>query len=84
MWSQDSFKAYLEATYDSRVWSDRILPGMQEAVTWSLAACSELIVNRPKSFELLGYDFMLDEDLQVWLIEVNTSPAMDYSTVTPT
>jgi tubulin monoglycylase TTLL3/8 len=84
MWSQDSFKAYLEATYDSRVWSDRILPRMQEAVTWSLAACSELIANRPKSFELLGYDFMLDADLQVWLIEVNTSPAMDYSTVGPT
>ena len=29
---------------------------------------------------MLGYDFMLDEKLNVWLIEVNASPACDYST----
>jgi hypothetical protein len=27
-----------------------------------------------KSFELFGYDFMIDEDFRVWLIEVNTNP----------
>jgi tubulin monoglycylase TTLL3/8 len=30
---------------------------------------------------MFGYDFMVDERLNVWLIEVNSSPAMDYSTV---
>ncbi len=30
--------------------------------------------NRPNSFELLGYDFLIDEDFRVWLIEVNTNP----------
>ena len=30
---------------------------------------------------MFGYDFMIDEDYHVWLIEVNSSPAMDYSTV---
>ena len=25
-------------------------------------------------YELFGYDFLIDEDLRVWLIEVNTNP----------
>ena len=25
-------------------------------------------------FEFFGYDFMIDEDMRVWLIEVNTNP----------
>ena len=29
---------------------------------------------------MFGYDIMVDEDLNAWLIEVNSSPAMDYST----
>ncbi len=40
-----------------------------------LATKGELNQNgRRNCFELLGYDFMIDEDLRVWLIEVNTNP----------
>lgn len=28
-------------------------------------------------FEILGYDFMIDENLQPWLIEVNTNPCLE-------
>ena len=28
-------------------------------------------------FELLGFDFMIDENLKVWLIEVNQNPCLD-------
>lgn len=30
-------------------------------------------------FEILGYDFMVDNDMTVWLIEVNTNPCLDES-----
>ena len=29
---------------------------------------------RKQCFELFGYDFLIDEDFRVWLIEVNTNP----------
>ena len=40
------------------------------------------ILSSPKknSIELFGYDFMIDTDMRSWLIEVNSSPSMDYST----
>jgi D-alanine-D-alanine ligase-like ATP-grasp enzyme len=25
-------------------------------------------------FELLGFDFLIDEDFRVWIIEINTNP----------
>ena len=31
---------------------------------------------RRNSYELLGFDFMIDEDFRVWLIEVNTNPSL--------
>ena len=30
--------------------------------------------SRRKEFELFGYDFLVDEDYRVWLIEVNNNP----------
>lgn len=34
---------------------------------------------RQCSFEIFGYDFMLDEDLKPWLIEANTNPCLELS-----
>jgi len=31
------------------------------------------------TFELVGYDFIIDEDLQSYLIEVNTNPCIEES-----
>lgn len=40
-----------------------------------LATKQQLNPNRRKNvFELLGYDFLIDEDFRIWMIEINTNP----------
>ncbi len=34
---------------------------------------------RKYTFELVGYDFIIDEDLQSYIIEVNTNPCIEES-----
>ena len=54
---------------------------MKDIVLKSLLCVQDMVENRKNSFELYGYDFMIDGQLKPWLIEINSSPAMDYSTV---
>jgi Tubulin-tyrosine ligase family len=35
--------------------------------------------NRKFCMEIFGYDFIIDSDLQPWLIEVNTNPCLEES-----
>jgi hypothetical protein len=56
-----------------------LVPKMQELVFKSIEATADLLNPRKRRycFELLGYDFMLDKDLNVYLIEVNMNPCLD-------
>ena len=53
---------------------------MIDVIVLSVKSAEPTIAPRRNSFELVGYDFMVDESFNPWLIEVNMSPAMDYST----
>jgi D-alanine-D-alanine ligase-like ATP-grasp enzyme len=55
---------------------------MKEITIKSLQSVAEMVNSRKNSFELFGYDFMIDDTLKPWLIEINCSPTMEYSTVT--
>lgn len=52
----------------------------QDIAKWSLMCASEMIEHRANSWELYGFDFMVDDEHNAWLIEINSSPACDYST----
>jgi hypothetical protein len=42
------------------------------------AVRNKLVEVETKScFEIFGYDYILDEDFNVWLIEVNTNPCLE-------
>ena len=55
---------------------DHIMPRIKDLIIdCILSVKNQLNPNRRKDcFELFGYDFLIDEDFRVWLIEVNTNP----------
>ena len=75
MWTCYDFAKYL----GEEKWKS-IHEQIKNAVICSFFAVHQEIKQRERSHELYGYDFMIDEDFNVYLIEVNASPALDYST----
>ena len=55
---------------------EHFIPRMKDLIIDTFNATkNQLNPNRRKNcFELLGYDFLIDEDFRLWLIEVNTNP----------
>lgn len=62
--------------YDGEPFYDTIYPRMSQAIVMTMLAAQESMDKRRCSFELYGADFMVMEDLSVWLIEINTNPRM--------
>ncbi|KAK1929832.1 Tubulin glycylase 3B [Phytophthora citrophthora] len=81
MWHSDDFKTFLASKMGKPdVWDTHMHPRMKEIVVQSLQCVQDMVQHRNNSCELYGYDFMVDDNLTPWLIEVNSSPACDYST----
>ena len=80
MWHCEEFAEYLIEKHGANYWESSIKPQIKNIVRWSLESAQDMIEHRKLSSELFGYDIMIDENLTPWLIEINSSPAMDYST----
>jgi tubulin monoglycylase TTLL3/8 len=84
--SYTDFQRYLDATLpDHKADVSRdILPQIrvrprQHIVTMTMEAVAGKVDPRRylSTFEVFGYDFMVDEDFKVWLLEVNTNPCLE-------
>ena len=79
MWEIEQFKEYLKQREGKDVWPD-IQSKIKKIVIYALQCAKHKIMRRKNAFEILGFDIMIDELLNVYLIEINLSPDWTYST----
>jgi hypothetical protein len=76
--SLQEFRDELQEITGSRShWEDKLQPQLQEIVIQTMRAVEGKLVPRQQSFELYGFDLMIDESMRMWLLEVNLSPGCD-------
>lgn len=80
MWDSRQFRSYLTDIGQPEVFDNVIYPGMKQNVIAAIMLNQDFIKPRKNCFELYGADFMLTEDFQPWLIEINSRPALHAST----
>nr|XP_046257919.1 tubulin--tyrosine ligase isoform X2 [Scatophagus argus]XP_046257921.1 tubulin--tyrosine ligase isoform X2 [Scatophagus argus] len=73
----DEFRLYLLNTYNVTL-ETTILPQIKQIIKSCLTCIEPTISTKHlsyQSFQLFGFDFMVDESFKVWLIEINGAPA---------
>lgn len=79
--SYQEFQKYLDSQGIKCDFAKDVSIKIRQLVQDSMRAVSrKMDPNRKNaSFEIFGYDFMIDEDLNTWMIEVNTNPCFELS-----
>lgn len=72
----NSFKNYLTHIKKEGIWDEVIYPGMKKTIIGIMLTNQEAFANEKNRFGFYGCDFILDNDLRPWLIEINHSPNM--------
>ena len=80
LWNFQRLEDYL---YDNGVVSDRnwlnnyLRPEFKKALTHLVRMSQEPFMTKSSIYHLFGMDFMLDDNLNLWFIEANASPALE-------
>ena len=77
---QPRFQSHTECNKPQKtvedLWSD-----IKEVCIKTLLSVESSIPSQPNSFELFGFDVIIDDNLRPWLLEVNASPSMSRENV---
>lgn len=78
--SYTELQRYIDVMYPNRKYSmaGEFYPKIKEIALETFKACYLTMdpQNLSHNFEVFGLDFMIDQNFQVWLIEVNTNPCL--------
>lgn len=79
--SFSSFQEFLDKGEFNKTVKDDIYPQIIKIIELSMrSVCSNINLNkRENCFELFGYDFIVDTNFNVYLLEVNTNPGIEDS-----
>eukprot|EP00755_Sulcionema_specki_P008474 Sspe_Gene.41051::Locus_19845_Transcript_1_1_Confidence_1.000_Length_2310::g.41051::m.41051/K16599/TTLL1; tubulin polyglutamylase TTLL1 len=78
-WNVNNLQLYLESTLGKEK-CDKLFASIRFVIIQSLKSCQHVISNARPCFELYGYDLLVDSSYKPWLIEVNASPSLSYTT----
>jgi len=73
MLSYEDFQSYIKNSHSLNEFR-RIQSDMESIINIVTLAGKDSMQSRANTFQVLGWDFMVDYDLRVWLIECNRSP----------
>ena len=76
-----SFQDFINTQENSFNFYEEIFPKFIEIIKHTMLCAKNKINlnNRNYCFEIFGYDFMMDEDKNIYLIEINTNPGLEIS-----
>ncbi|CAM9957939.1 unnamed protein product, partial [Scytosiphon promiscuus] len=77
-WNLKKFKLHVAMRHGRRA-MDKLFWDIQALVVRTIRAVDRLVIQDRQSFELFGYDVIVDENLRPWLLEVNASPSLGAS-----
>jgi tubulin polyglutamylase TTLL9 len=78
-WDLRSLKVYLMSKYGKEK-INLLFGDIHNIILKSLQAVQKVIVNDRHSFELYGYDIIIDDTLKPWLLEINANPSLTANT----
>ena len=80
--SFETFQKYITENLKKNINFRQIaFPKFKEIIKHTIKSSNSLINinNRENCFELMGYDFLLDENFNIFLIEINSNPGLEIS-----